>query len=267
MIKNLVFANRLGQQMVKMRKDIRSDHDILEEEVIKPIKRNSKAAATANVSINSASEDLDNTETNEEPSVPQLIKYKQQIHMEHDRRIHQEELAALAKHQRQKEGFIRSDLSAKPEEIQQQQMEEDDEISSQIVPTETRTDAKLSHKSGVKSKEEEEILNDENVFQPRKQRDRVRSRNKLSTPHPPNMPYIRGGSIGDFRSIMRKGDENIICKVCGNIANGEEDNQHNSGEFILLKNIKINSNFFSSGTNSTFISTFITISRNNQWYC
>lgn len=215
-----------------MRKDIRSDHDILEEEAIKPLKTNSTAAA--NASMNSASEDADNAETREELSIPQLIKYKQQIHMENDRRVHQKNLAALAKDQREKEEFIRSDLSAKPEEIQQQMMVEGDERSS---PIEIKTNTKLPKKSSVKSKEEEEILNDENVFQPQKQRERVRQRNKLSIPRP-SMSYIRGGSIADFRSMMSAGDANIICKVCGSIANGKEDNQHNSGEFYpFIKSI------------------------------
>jgi hypothetical protein len=219
MIKNLVFANRFGQQVVKMRKNIRSDHDILAEESIKPVKTNSKTAA--DVSMNAVPEDFEYAETSEELSVPQLIKYKQQIHMENDRRIHREQLAALAKSQREKEQFIRSD-------IEQQNM---DEISS---PIETKIDVKLSHKSSVvKSKEEEDILNDENVFQPRKQRDRIRQKTKLSTSRL-NMPSIRGGSIADFRSTMRKNDENIICKVCGNIANGEDDHQQKSGEFIFF---------------------------------
>lgn len=219
MIKNLVFANRLGQQVVKMRKNIRSDHDILAEESIKPVKTNSKTAA--DVSMNAVPENFEYAEISEELSVPQLIKYKQQIHMENDRRIHREQLAALAKSQREKEQFIRSD-------IEQQNM---DEISS---PIETKIDVKLSHKSSVvKSKEEEDILNDENVFQPRKQRDRIRQKTKLSTSRL-NMPSIRGGSIADFRSTMRKNDENIICKVCGNIANGEDDHQQKSGEFIFF---------------------------------
>jgi hypothetical protein len=231
MIKNLVFANRIGQQVVKMRKDIRSDKDILDEEAIKPSKTHLTAAA--NTSTHATPDTFEYTETNEELSVPQLIKYKQQIHMENDRRIHREQLAGLAKNQRDKEEFMRSDLSAKPEEIEQQKMHEgDDDETSLTKPT--KTDTKSTHKLSVKSKEEEECLNDENVFQPQKQRDRVRQKNKLFTQRL-TMPYIREA---DLRSVIRKNSENIICKVCGNLANAQEDPLQNTGEFILLMNIK-----------------------------
>ena len=233
MIKNLVFANRIGQQVVKMRKDIRSDKDILDEESIKPSR--TRLTSATNASMNATPETFEYTETTEELSVPQLIKYKQQIHMENDRRIHREQLAAVAKHQCEKEGHIQSDLSAKPEEIEQQKIHEDGDETSLSKPS--KTDAKPTHKLSVKSKEEEDFLNDENVFQPRKQRERVRQRNRLLTPRL-TMPYVREGSIADIRSILRKNNENIVCKVCGNIANAQEDALQNTGELIRLINIK-----------------------------
>jgi rubrerythrin len=224
-----------------MGKNIRSDHDILEEELIKPIKYKSYPSPTDNISTNLISEDLQNTQTYEQPSVPQLIKYKQQIRTENDRRLHREKLAQVAKTQREKE-----DLSLKSKEIQQQKLI-DGEL--QIVPSEKITSTNLSHKSIVKSKEEEEILNDENVFKSRQNRYRERPRNKLSTPYS-NTSYIRGGNMPDFRSLMKKPNENIICKVCGNAINGENnqppivDSQKGSGKFIYFKNIKIKYNFY-----------------------
>ncbi|CAF2982272.1 unnamed protein product [Rotaria sp. Silwood2] len=210
-LKNLVFANRLSQQVVKMGKDIRSDRDILEEELIKPIKTKS----TANVSINTVSEDLQNAETHDEPSILQLIKYKQQIRIENDRRLHREKLAELAKSEREKEQFS-LEISSKPEEISQQQ------TLSQVVPTET-TSTKLPYKPIAKSKEEEDILNDENIFQSRKPRYRGRQKNKLM-PSLTNTSYLRGRPTTDFRSSLRKDDGSLICKVCGNVLN-EQENQ------------------------------------------
>jgi rubrerythrin len=212
-----------------MRKDILSDHDILEEEVIKP---NQTKAIKTNASINFTSEDLQNSQTYEEPSVPQLIKYKQQIRTENDRRLHREKLAELAKYQRNKEQSIRSDLSTKPEEIEQEKFDYDQSLSPVIIPKET--------KNHMKSKEEEDILNDENVFQPRKYRDRVRQRNKLPKPRA-NTLYIPAQQSIDVRSTLKRGDEKLVCKVCGNPVNGEDNqsivySQDGSGEFISYKN-------------------------------
>ena len=210
-----------------MRKDIHSDHDILEEEIIKPIKFKSYSSSTDNLSTNLVSEDLQNAQTYQEPSVPQLIKYKQQIRTENDRRLHREKLAEVAKTQREKEDIFQSDLSLKSEEIQQQNLIDGE---SQIVPS-----TNLSNKPIIKSKEEEEILNDENQFQSRQNRYRERPRYKSST------PYMRE---------MKKSDENKICKVCGNVINEGNnqpllvDSQKNFGKFIYFKNIKIKSNFF-----------------------
>jgi rubrerythrin len=202
-----------------MRKDIRSDRDILEEEVIKP----TKIKSTTNISFNSAIDDLQNTQRYDEPSVQHLIQYKQQIRIENDRRLHREKLAELARNQRKNEQYFQSDFSLKPEENQQQKLD---------------NNIKLSHKPIVKSKEEEEILNDENVFQHKQYRYKERQRNKLPTSH------IHGRYITDFPSSMKKSDQNLICKVCGNVIN-EKDNQpivysqQNSGKFIYLFKKKI----------------------------
>ncbi|CAF0919645.1 unnamed protein product [Rotaria sordida] len=212
-IKTLVFANRLGQQVVKMGKDIRSDRDILEEELIKPTKTKSTTLSTANESINTVSEGLQNAETHEEPSVLQLIKYKQQIHIETNRRLHREKLAGLANSQREKEQFF-SDISSKSGEIQQQQ-----QTLSEAVSTDTSS-TQLPYKPIVKSKEEE-ILNDENLFQPRKQRYRGRQRNKLM-PSLSNTSYIRGRSTTDFRSSLKRDAGSLVCNVCGNVLNDQE---------------------------------------------
>ena len=182
-----------------MGKDIRSDRDILEEEVIKPTKTKSTTSTTADIAVDSGSQDLHDAQTHDEPTVRQIIKYKQDIRTENDRRLHRENLAELAKQQREKEHFFQSDLSTKREEIQQQKVY-NDESSTQVVPAET-SDNKLSQKPIVQSKEEEEILNDENIFRPKKIRERGRHRNKLPTSSS-NTPYIQGRHMTDVRSTM-----------------------------------------------------------------
>ncbi|CAF2986392.1 unnamed protein product [Rotaria sp. Silwood2] len=220
-LRNLVFANRLSQQAVKLGKDIRSDRDILEEELLKPMKSKSKTSSTTDASIYSVSEDFQYEQTHEQPSVPQLIKYKQHIRDENDRRQHREKLAAIAKQARDREQILQSDTSTKPDELQQKQRSNDDSGLPQNVSE--KSDTKLIHKSFVKSKEEEEILNDENIFQPRRERNRERPRNRLATPRT-NAPYTR-------QQFMGRGNTNSmslipsdgICKVCGSIINNDEN--------------------------------------------
>lgn len=197
-LKNLVFANRLSQHAVKLAKDIRSDRDILDEELIQPSKHKP-------TTVQPTIEDGQMSETNDQSSIPQLIEYKQQIHLEHNRRIHRENLANLAKSLREKESFVQSDLSAKSEEIQRQNFE-DDETPVHVVPTEHQTHENASHKHTVGSKAEEDILDDENVFGTRRQRDRGRDRKKFS----PSRQVL---------PILGRLASNLNCKVCGNRIN------------------------------------------------
>ncbi|CAF0991476.1 unnamed protein product [Rotaria magnacalcarata] len=227
-IGNLVFANRLNQQVVRLRKDIRSDRDILEEELIAPtkLKFSTLTIATTNASTDSVPVDLQRAETHDEPSVLQLIKYKQQVRIENDHRLHREKLAELAKSQRNKEQFFHSDASLQPDENhpyqhQQQQGLHEHEILSQVVPIESSSN-RLSHKPFAKSKEEEEILNDENIFQPRKQRLRGRPKQKLTTTLT-NTLHAREPHTTNFRSTLRKDDGHLVCKVCGNKLNVQEN--------------------------------------------
>ncbi|CAF1139987.1 unnamed protein product [Adineta steineri] len=219
-IRTIASVNRTAQQAIKKGKDIRSDHDILEEEMIKPTKTKFDTSITENISDSSFTENIENQETHKEPTVQQIIKYKQNILTEKGRRLHQEKLAELARQQDEKEKFFRSDFAVNPEEIQQQD-KLNDESTSQVVPDETNRN-KVLHKPIAKSKEEEEILNDENVFQPRKQRNRGRPRNTLQTMLS-TTPYIQGRHMIDPRSTMKREDGHLICKVCGNVINEGEN--------------------------------------------
>ncbi|CAF3631999.1 unnamed protein product [Rotaria sp. Silwood1] len=226
-LRNLVFANRLSQQAVKLGKDIRSDRDIIEEELIKPTKLKSNISSTINASIDSISEDFPYEQTHEQPSVRQLIKYKQQIHDENERRQHREKLAEIARQARDKEQILQSDISIKSNELQQQQSYDDHRLSHDISE---KSDNKLIHKSFIKSQEEEELLNDENIFQPRRERNRERYRNRLSTLRT-NAPYTLNQYMGNSSLPMERRDINSmslitsdgVCKVCGSILHNNEN--------------------------------------------
>lgn len=212
-MKNLVFANRLTQHAVKLSKDICSDRDILEEESIKPSKSQSK---TLDLSDGSMMEDEPTTRRPEQATASQLIRYKQQIHFEKDRRIHRQELAAIAKAKREKESFIYSDLAARPEEILRQNFDHAD-TSAQVGPGKHRNDASTVQKSTTASKEEEDILNEENLFQPRRQRDRTRTKKKPFSVHAHALQMHR-----QSLPVMSKSVGTIVCKVCGNKVDGSD---------------------------------------------
>jgi hypothetical protein len=221
-----------------MGKDVRSDRDILDEELIKPMKPKTNISSAANASAYSVLENLQHAETHEEPPVIQLIKYKQHIYTENRRREHRQKLANLANGANNTEQMLQPDLCIQPIEEQQQKKSDDNRILSQVKPNTNST--QVAYKPIAKSKEEEEILNDENVFHPRRQRPRERKRNKAST-SPSNTPRIGGRDRG---LSMRKEDPNripmmqfCICKVCKKIVPNEDDqavsySQQVSGEFI-----------------------------------
>ncbi|UJR28467.1 hypothetical protein I4U23_009706 [Adineta vaga] len=223
-LKNLIFANRIGQQVIRFGKDIRSDHDILQEEFLKPKKQN---ASSTHAHMYPTSEDLQQLQTHEEPSAQQLIKYKEQIHTENHRRQHREKLANLAKQIYDRERILQPDLVTVSEEVQQDQMLGDDHTQSHVVSTGTST-TKPTHKPMVKSTAEEEFLNDENIFHPRRQRHRQRHNNNALTSRT-DAPYSHRQSIVYFGSSRRQEDgdrmalmQDCVCKACGNIINTED---------------------------------------------
>ena len=239
-MRNLVFANRLSQKAVRLGKDIQSDRDILEEEFIKPSSTTPNTAAIISTSSSSVPTDPQHAQTHEEPTTKQLIKYKQHIHLQNNRRLHREKLAELAKKEHEKEQFLQPDLETKSGDIQQQQTFPNDFQLPNVAPEKSST--KSIHTPIVKSKEEEDILNDE-IFQPGRRRQREKNRNKLSTSRS-NSPYGRRELAKNLTSTMRKGYGNSapsmqfgVCKVCGSIINNEGDQskqnaQQGSGEFI-----------------------------------
>ncbi|CAF4393467.1 unnamed protein product, partial [Rotaria socialis] len=194
-----VFANRASQQAVKLGKNIQSNRDIIDEELVKLSKAKSNTLSTVNESTSSVSGDVKNGETPDQPSRLQLIKYKQTIRDENDRRKHREELAALAKQAREKELILHADTSIKSDQVQQQQKSNLSQLESE------KKNVQLMHKTIAKSKHEEDILNDELLFQPRRERNREKNRNRVSRSRS-NTPYKQTQYMGDLSSTMRRGD-------------------------------------------------------------
>ncbi|CAF0868336.1 unnamed protein product [Adineta steineri] len=224
-LRNLVLTSRLGQHVIKYGKDIRSENDILEDELLKPQKLNTNVPSTTTTNPYShlATENLQNIQTHEEPSVEQLVRYKQKIRFENDRGVqHREKLAELAQKAYDRERILQPEELPSPSEIQQQEQNSSDDHTAS-----KSSDIKSIHKPVVKSKEEEDILNDENVFHPRKQRQRERDNDKLKIIRS-NALTTQRQSIIDL-NLSRRIDENMlttmrfgVCKVCGNILSNEE---------------------------------------------
>lgn len=218
--------DRFPQKAFRLKKNTRSDHDILQEETFKPTQENVDTIMMANTSMNSLSEDLRHTEVHEEPSVAELIKYKHRIRTICDRHSHRRQLAELAQSQHEKEELFHLDtFSNLNENEQSSDMNQLNNIgtSSQVVPISTN-DRNSSYKSTVKSKDEEELLNDENIFQSGTHRSRVRQRVK-SKPMKTlkNTHDLHGSHSADFRSSSRKDNGNLVCNICGNVVTFQEN--------------------------------------------
>ncbi|CAF1429756.1 unnamed protein product [Adineta ricciae] len=190
-IGSLVFANRVGQQVILSGKNIRSDHDILQDELLT---RKKLHTPTLNVNMDNISEDVQQLETHDEPSVRQLVKYKQNIHTENKRRRHREELAELAKqiHDR--------------EEIFQQNNVAEANDKKQFETNDTERTAQ--------PKAEEDVLNEEDVFQSRKQRFRERHTNKSLT----TRTFENGNKVPRMYGC--------VCQVCGSVMNDEDSKRY-----------------------------------------
>lgn len=243
-LKNLVFANRLSQQVVKLGKDIESDRDILEQELLKPSKNKAKIMSTSLNPTDPALDDPHDIEGHTQPTVKQLIDYKQKIRLENDRRLHRQNLADLARKEREKVQILQPDLD-KSAEIRQQQQQQPDEEDRKSTRLALQASAMRStEKTVAKSKEEEEVLHDENIFRPQRQRNRERQRNRTSRS---NSPYLRREFSRNLSSTMGKGlntstpvTQFVICKVCGNTINTEGDQSQRdvrqvSGKWISLR--------------------------------
>jgi rubrerythrin len=240
-----MFANRITQQIVRSGKDIKSDRDILEEELIQPMqpKENVSSTTAANASVRPTPEDLQHAQTREQPSAAKLLEFKQQMHTEKNyRSIHRNDLAKIARKARTEEQTAQSDLFENSAELKQNNLNDDNGLA-QTVPETTNT--KPIHKPIAGSQQEENILDDENIFEPRRTRTRERHANKVSIPRA-NTPTAQRLYTRDLGSTLQTNDANLkpimqfcVCKVCGNIVSDDQNqskvySQQVSGKFIHI---------------------------------
>lgn len=197
-MKTLTFPDRFGKQAIKLGRKVQSDRDILEEELIKPLKTTSSNAPRPITSADTISENLQQTQTSDQSSLAQIIAYKQKVNEENNRRLHREHLADLAKKANEAEKAFESNIP-KVLDSSQYQLPHQHELSA---TDSDRTNVALVKKPIAGSKEEEEILNDEMSFRARRDRNRDRNRNKGLRSRP-TTPTMRAG----------------ICKACGNPIN------------------------------------------------
>ena len=213
-----------------MGKDIQSNRDILEEEFIKPIKLEKHILSTADSLTKSDAEDFEHGQS----SVRQLIEYKQHIKKENDRRQHREKLAELARHVYEQEQILHSDLSAKSNE----QKELHDHPMLSPIESNKRIDESIFKSRFTKTTVEEEVLDDENIFQHKRHRHRTH-RNQLLASHL-NMPEARRRYMEGLGLTIRRRNTNSMttmpvdtCPVCGNVVNNEQNQSkfHSQNDF------------------------------------
>ena len=221
--RQLIFANRVGQQAVKLGKDIQTDHDIIEEELIKPSEMKTDAS-TAEPMV--TSEDPQVAQTHDQPNLVQLVKYKQQLRTENDRRLHRRKLADLALTKRKEEDVLQSEVQTTSDDVEEQIYEQRQKLNleSNEIPMTTDEKSTKIGPMGTKSKEEEEMLDDENVFQERKQRTRMRSRRQgnLSDSNTPRLRENPDIGLNTLRRLNSKSTPIMqfsLCKKCGAIIN------------------------------------------------
>ena len=118
-LKSLAMIDHSTQRVVRLGKDLQSDHDILQEEFIRPIRTKDETPQHHDTMVPSKLDDPDQPPTHEQPSVLQLVKYKQNLRAQQDRRLHRKQLADLAEQTRAAEGFLHTDLMNKPDEVSQ----------------------------------------------------------------------------------------------------------------------------------------------------
>lgn len=160
-------------------------------------------------------EDNQQLQTSQEPSVKQLIEYKQHIQVENNRRLHRENLAQIAETRRKEEQIFESNMPVNTGGAPEGGVRPEDRIgSSQIVPD--QRNVKPLQKPVAKSREEEELLNEETHFGSGKRRLTERNRSKI-TAAGANVAYLTRGMTNRRSSTMQP----LVCKVCGNVMDSE----------------------------------------------
>lgn len=216
-LKNLFLINRFSQQATVLGKNIQTQHDIIDEEVIKPIEKAEKLLPVEYTSIESIENESENNEIQQEPTVLQLIKYKQQIRLDNDRRLHHQALANIAQEQWEIERSLEYDESEPSVNVTPQENASDKNPNDETIREKNSTNkdaVKTVSTTFVRSREEEEILNEEDVTHQQNRRYRPRT-----VPRPAEMPMMK-----TMQKQLLNTVQTGICKKCG----GSLDDQGNT---------------------------------------
>ena len=228
-LRNIVRVDNFSRHLIKLGKDIQSDHDILTEELIPPVKSRGDPSSADQRPTHSMSEDDQQMQTNQYPSTKQLIDYKQHIQTANNRRLHREKLAKIAEERRNQEQVLGVNI---PYGAEEQQTRGDGLNSPQIVPDEESS--KSLQKPVAKSREDEELLKDEAYFGSSKRRTTDRNKNKMTTVGL-DMAYMTSRRLTNPRLSMGNIDGtafspmgHIVCKLCGQVI--ENDTNRSSAD-------------------------------------
>ena len=221
-------ADRLGQSIVKLGKNIRSNRDILEDEIIKPT-RTHDHDLKKDLDDQNTDQYSDDTSSKQEPTTLQLIRYKQQIRLENDRRLHREKLAELAQQVGAEEKLLQTneaptviDNRREVKHAKSTHMNADDELHLNQM--------KMFAKSRL-APLEKELLDDEMNFDSTLRREKTIMR-KLQNPlalsstlslgqHVLESTIARRNSIFGALPIIRM----LTCQNCGSTINVDQNDQ------------------------------------------
>ena len=211
-----MFADRFSRHAIKLGKNIQSDHDILQKELIVPVKSGDDSSHHDDLKTDDPMlEDKQQLQSRQGPSVQQLIEYKQHIQMENNRRLHRENLAKMAETRRNEEQILTTNTPVNGDGVPEGGFKPENGIgSSRTVPD--KRNVKPLQKPVATSREEEELLNEETHFGSGKRRLTERNRSKV-TAVGANVAYLTRGMTNRRLSTMKP----LVCKVCGNVMESE----------------------------------------------
>lgn len=214
--------DRISQHAVRMGKDLRSESDIIDEELIQPTRAREETHPTHDRMVPIDLENPDLPPTHDQPTTSQLIKYKQNIRTQFNRRAHRKQLADIAQQKRAEEDFIHvSAQSENSDEVAKRMRRSRDQHRHHEAHPETENGKDEQPKIVALGAEEQEILNEELRFDSGLPRERERGKRKtsLSRSHSPNV-YAQD-LMNTSRSLPMM--QFFVCKVCGNVMkNGEK---------------------------------------------
>jgi hypothetical protein len=173
-------------------------------------------------STDSTSDGFERSEGQDEPSTLKLIRYKQHIHFENERRRHREQLAEKAQQIHNQEQSLIMKNSSIDINTTVRQTDRNENVQSLSHDVSDVTRATHSDKSTMK-RNENDIVNEEIIFESDQYRRKDRKKNKLLRSF--SITYdVHGGNRMNSDISMTASQNQfmptiqfIVCKSCGNM--------------------------------------------------